>query len=639
MKLQLPKQFMAAVLCSIAGGAVYAAEVTPKDGEIVNSKHEFMSAPNGNIFFDGTSTTEITENVTKSGNLYVREGELKFTTANTDGASTPTVRLGNLVVSGSDAVLTFDKANYTSSAALNHIGGVDGNGELNITDSVFNSDAEIFTIGVQGSSTGNGSNGTGYSGSYDNGFGRGDVNITNSSAKLTYRHLQIGQGSLNIDNSSVIVGNTNSTDEYYKGFKTTLGMGENTTSTINVTNGGKLEICASRNGNYLGGFSTNYSDGSTSNIIVDNGTFSVTDPESNNPEKYPMGREGNVYIGFSFMGDNKITPKNATTNIEVKNNGVASFDVYAIKLGYEGMSADNNTVRITVGESDNKSTGTLNLHANNINMHDGVTLDNYGKVNIDTTYTKDGEFDINNKYATNITNATVNNYESGTIELVNTLSIKGNSTVTNSGSIITKSTASEGITVTGNATLTNEGTIQSANWFNIEEAAQVTNSGTIDARVWLTDTSILTLEADSQLQKLLYVGYGSTLNIDGAVMLLGGLNTDYATDAEITFTLGSSIDVNGHDVTIGDTVTITMIMASLQDVENMELALFTNAGATNISDATLLLTDGTTTMEATFTDNANGTVTITDTKIIPEPTTATLSLLALAALAARRRRR
>ena len=639
MKLQLPKQFMAAVLCSIAGGAVYAAEVTPKDGEIVNSKQEFMSAPNGNIFFDGTSTTEITENVTKSGNLYVREGELKFTTANTDGASTPTVRLGNLVVSGSDAVLTFDKANYTSSAALNHIGGVDGNGELNITDSVFNSDAEIFTIGVQGSSTGNGSNGTGYSGSYDNGFGRGDVNITNSSAKLTYRHLQIGQGSLNIDNSSVIVGNTNSTDEYYKGFKTTLGMGENTTSTINVTNGGKLEICASRNGNYLGGFSTNYSDGSTSNIIVDNGTFSVTDPESNNPEKYPMGREGNVYIGFSFMGDNKITPKNATTNIEVKNNGVASFDVYAIKLGYEGMSADNNTVRITVGESDNKSTGTLNLHANNINMHDGVTLDNYGKVNIDTTYTKDGEFDINNKYATNITNATVNNYESGTIELVNTLSIKGNSTVTNSGSIITKSTASEGITVTGNATLTNEGTIQSANWFNIEEAAQVTNSGTIDARVWLTDTSILTLEADSQLQKLLYVGYGSTLNIDGAVMLLGGLNTDYATDAEITFTLGSSIDVNGHDVTIGDTVTITMIMASLQDVENMELALFTNAGATNISDATLLLTDGTTTMEATFTDNANGTVTITDTKIIPEPTTATLSLLALAALAARRRRR
>ena len=639
MKLQLPKQFMAAVLCSIAGGAVYAAEVTPKDGEIVNSKQEFMSAPNGNIFFDGTSTTEITENVTKSGNLYVREGELKFTTANTDGASTPTVRLGNLVVSGSDAVLTFDKANYTSSAALNHIGGVDGNGKLNITDSVFNSDAEIFTIGVQGSSTGNGSNGTGYSGSYDNGFGRGDVNITNSSAKLTYRHLQIGQGSLNIDNSSVIVGNTNSTDEYYKGFKTTLGMGENTTSTINVTNGGKLEICASRNGNYLGGFSTNYSDGSTSNIIVDNGTFSVTDPESNNPEKYPMGREGNVYIGFSFMGDNKITPKNATTNIEVKNNGVASFDVYAIKLGYEGMSADNNTVRITVGESDNKSTGTLNLHANNINMYDGVTLDNYGKVNIDTTYTKDGEFDINNKYATNITNATVNNYESGTIELVNTLSIKGNSTVTNSGSIITKSTASEGITVTGNATLTNEGTIQSANWFNIEEAAQVTNSGTIDARVWLTDTSILTLEADSQLQKLLYVGYGSTLNIDGAVMLLGGLNTDYATDAEITFTLGSSIDVNGHDVTIGDTVTITMIMASLQDVENMELALFTNAGATNISDATLLLTDGTTTMEATFTDNANGTVTITDTKIIPEPTTATLSLLALAALAARRRRR
>ena len=40
-------------------------------------------------------------------------------------------------------------------------------------------------------------------------------------------------------------------------------------------------------------------------------------------------------------------------------------------------------------------------------------------------------------------------------------------------------------------------------------------------------------------------------------------------------------------------------------------------------------------MEVTYTDNGDGSVTLS----IPEPTTATLSLLALAGLAARRRRK
>lgn len=80
----------------------------------------------------------------------------------------------------------------------------------------------------------------------------------------------------------------------------------------------------------------------------------------------------------------------------------------------------------------------------------------------------------------------------------------------------------------------------------------------------------------------------------------------------------------------------------LKATEGTQMTLFNNEadGAVSVSStAKVLLTEGTTTMSATYTDNPDGSITITATEIVPEPTTATLSLLALAALAARRRRR
>lgn len=106
--------------------------------------------------------------------------------------------------------------------------------------------------------------------------------------------------------------------------------------------------------------------------------------------------------------------------------------------------------------------------------------------------------------------------------------------------------------------------------------------------------------------------------------------------------VGGPVDMNGHSVTIGNDVSITMLLNTLEGVEGTQMTLFNNEadGAVSVSStAKVLLTDGTTTMSATYTDNLDGSITITATEIVPEPTTATLSLLALAALAARRRRR
>ncbi len=620
---------MTAVIGCMACTAVYAAPVTPNANEIVTTGEAFLNATTANIFFDGNGTSEVTENISQPAGLYVRDGELKFTTA--EGSSTPNVRLGNFVVSGNNAVMTFDNANYSSNAALNHVGGVDGNGTLNITNSEFNSDAEVFTIGVNGNQAGNGSDGSSYGdGAYaGNGYGSGTVNITDSTAKLTYRHLQIGEGTLNINNSTVTVGNYNSSNDYYKGFKTSLGVGENSNSTINVSNGGELVICAAPYTNdegtrYYGGLSTNYSDGSTSNIIVDGGTLTVKNPENANSAKYPEGIGGTAYIGYSFNGETE----NATANIVISNGGTVNFDNHTTNLGYENMDAAGTKVNVTVADS----SSSLNISSHDFHMHDGATLNNSGTVVIDTNYVvnimANGE-PAKAANPTEIEGGQIINNAGGKIEVVNALELQNNSSVTNNGTI----SASE-ITLNGEATLTNSGTIKSDIWFNLEDAAQATNSGTIDSRIWMEDNSSLTLETGSETLKLLYVGYESTLNIDGDVSMKGGLNTAYATAAEIVFTLGSSIDLGGNALTLDPDITLVLVVDGTVDENTTVTAqsLFTNYDEDNstISDSMVVYLRGSDGSQVTTTLGA-----IT----VPEPTTATLSLLALAALAARRRRK
>lgn len=106
--------------------------------------------------------------------------------------------------------------------------------------------------------------------------------------------------------------------------------------------------------------------------------------------------------------------------------------------------------------------------------------------------------------------------------------------------------------------------------------------------------------------------------------------------------VGGALDMNGHSVTMGESITLTYVTTSLENLIGSDLILFVNEadGEVILSESTqLLITDGTTTMSATYSDNLDGSITIEETTIVPEPTTATLSLLALAGLAARRRRK
>lgn len=135
-------------------------------------------------------------------------------------------------------------------------------------------------------------------------------------------------------------------------------------------------------------------------------------------------------------------------------------------------------------------------------------------------------------------------------------------------------------------------------------------------------------------------------------------NTDCTLNANLTMATGSTLEIAEGHLSMGSTLTlqqgITLGDAALQRIQELnmggQLVLFTGVDAltldstnyTQISTQDSVLAStffsniGSDDYVITFTGGTTGELAITMT--IPEPTTATLSLLALAALAARRRR-
>ena len=218
--------------------------------------------------------------------------------------------------------------------------------------------------------------------------------------------------------------------------------------------------------------------------------------------------------------------------------------------------------------------------------------------------------------------------------------IKVNSEVNSGGTLhVYQNATIEGSIVLNGGSVIVEPTMAQNASMSLQEAAIISdvtvNSGTLNI---LGDckTGDLTLNGGT-----IYFGESAvTLSVEGlalndkvttvtagALTLNGG--TVYISDNYV-------IDLGGKELTLTEGVNIVLSVDSLDNAEG--IVLFEAAGSANgLDKLSVTLVDETgAEKEMAVSYNTDGSVV---TSIVPEPTTATLSLLALAALAARRRRK
>ena len=156
------------------------------------------------------------------------------------------------------------------------------------------------------------------------------------------------------------------------------------------------------------------------------------------------------------------------------------------------------------------------------------------------------------------------------------------------------------------------------------------NGNKVSADSIVLESGTLSL-AEAALTETSITMNGGSLNILNNVEV-GALTLN---DGTLNFSGDYVIDLGNEDLILGDNVAITLNVDSLDNIEG--ITLFKNAGnVTGLDELTVTFMDATGAEKEAAVSFSNGSVV---TGSIPEPTTATLSLLALAGLAARRRRR
>ena len=319
-----------------------------------------------------------------------------------------------------------------------------------------------------------------------------------------------------------------------------------------------------------------------------------------------------------------------------------------------GSGFDNATVTVS------KSTGTLEFNSNvklGSLTKDGGTI----KVAENSTLTADS---LNWNLEEKQTKDTGSDIEiSGGVSLSNGELKTDGSTVTNTGML------SAGQIVVNGGTFINEGNINYTAPSALlalgsdEDNALLLLSGTTDAsdvvvkggdfvnignvgNVLVEEGGTLTMENQSSAGSI--VMDGGRINVTGessvGSLTLNGennvINFDFSngeTAPSIVLNSGEALDLSAT------TIMVTVSTEMLENLAGQDFELF-GGYVENITNATIIFTDGD---DDTTNDKAadvthgstSGSIIVTNTHVVPEPTTATLSLLALVGLAARRRRK
>lgn len=190
--------------------------------------------------------------------------------------------------------------------------------------------------------------------------------------------------------------------------------------------------------------------------------------------------------------------------------------------------------------------------------------------------------------------------------------------------------------ISGTTNFVNKGTIKTVQddldhgygVLTIRGGATFTNEGTVTAYTSVKGGSTLIAEEGSVFNYRVDVGIGDvntgTLQVNGAITMDAEL---WGNSGDIIIMEGGSIDMKGNYVTLKGVNLVYMVEGNVNESTPIQTSdLFINA---DIADSTSITVKGT---DGSFYTTTMGEL------VVPEPATATLSLLAVCGLAMRRRR-
>ncbi len=294
----------------------------------------------------------------------------------------------------------------------------------------------------------------------------------------------------------------------------------------------------------------------------------------------------------------------------------------------------------TIGEITNSEGKTITVQAkltvNSDLKAQDISLNQYDRdceLNVDGNLTV-GSMTISQGEKVVVSKTTTIN---SNVNLTGKASLKSDKLVLNGttvSSINNSSIVAEEVEVNQTFSLMSGGTISAADGegtFIVGEEGRVTQQGTSVLLDTVVEGGVLTMYKGS---------FDGITMEEGKLDVRGNVTTGALTlnGGELSINSGVVIDLGGEDLILSDNVAITVNVTSLDDALTGNYVLFTNMGEVTGSsrDVTFQTYDKTESQKAVLTYNEDGTVTVAT---IPEPATATLSLLALAGLCARRRRK